>query len=178
MTSSEGKKTIKLNKSAEIDPSVFADTREYPSDTPDGSNPFVIDFAQVASGNEPVPAGTYNVTIVAAEPTTSKNGNAMIKLRHRINDEGDHHKRIIFDQLVFTQGALWRVRQLLEALGYDDTFKGEVNPENLLGEQLVIKVTVQAGNGVNPETGEPYAPKNNVAKYLPAGTSQKVADLL
>lgn len=102
----------------------------------------------------------------------------MIALQLRINDEGDYHKRIIFDQLVFTQTALWRVRQFLEALGWASTFKGTVDPESLLGEPLTVQTTVQASDKINAETGEPYPPKASVKRYLPAGTSQKVADLL
>jgi len=167
---------------AEIDPSVFAndDNRDpYGNSALDGASPFVIDFASVPKGDEPVPAATYGCTIVHAEATTSKSsGNPMISLRWRIDDDGEYYHRTIFDQLVFTQAALWRVRQLLEALGYADTFKGEINPESLLGESATLQVVIQAGKGVNPETQEPYPPRNSVKRYLPAGTSQQVADLL
>lgn len=169
------------NKSNQtIDPSVFAGSDEGAAtgDTiklPAGG--FVVNFAEIPDAGEPVPAGTYDATIVAAEPTTSKAGNPMIKIRWRI-DGGEHDKRNIFDNLVFTTAALWRVRQVLEALGYASNFNGAVNPESLIGESATIVVTIQAGNGVNPETGEVYPPRNNVAKVKPIGSGRKVADLL
>lgn len=160
-----------------IDDSVFASgNNDETVDMPAGG--FRINFADVPDASEPVAPGTYNATIVHAEPKTSTNGNPMIAIRWRIDDEGDYHKRNIFDNLVFAPNALWRVRQVLEALGYAKNFDGAVNPESLLGESATLKVTIQAGNGINPETGEPYPPRNNVAKVLPAGTSRKVADLL
>lgn len=167
------------NKNTTIDPSVFASGDGNAAGTDMPATGFVINFADVPDANEPVPPGTYNCTIVAAEPTTSKSGgNPMIKIRWRIDDEGDMHKRNIFDNLVFSPNALWRVRQVLEALGFANNFNGAVNPESLIGEQATLKITIQAGNGINPETGEPYPPRNNVAKVLPLGTSRKVADLL
>lgn len=163
------------NRAAAINPDVFAADDE---GNATADNPFVIDFAEVPASDVPVPAGTYQVTVAAARPATSKANNPMIALQLRIEDDGDYYKRIIFDQLVFTQAALWRVRQFLEALGWASTFKGTVDPESLLGEQLTVQTTVQASDKINPETGELYPPKASVKRYLPAGTSQKVADLL
>lgn len=168
------------NNDQTIDPSVFAsgddaatgDTIKLPA------GGFVVNFAEIPDANEPVAPGTYDCTIVAAEPTTSKAGNPMIKIRWRIDDEGPAHHRNIFDNLVFTPAALWRVRQVLEALGFASNFAGNVNPESLIGEAATLKITIQAGNGNNPETGEPYPPRNNVAKVSKIGTSRKVADLL
>lgn len=167
------------NNANSIDPSVFASDDSAAGNNDAAGMGFVIDFAKVPDAAEPLPPGTYNCTIVHAEPTTSKSGgNPMIKIRWRVDDDGEFKGRNIFDNLVFSQNALWRVRQVLEALGYAKDFNGVVNPENLLGESATLKVTIQAGNGVNPETGEPYPPRNNVAKVLPIGTARKVADLL
>jgi len=164
-----------------IDPSVFAkgndgaatgDTVKLPA------GGFVVNFAEIPDADQPIAAGTYNATIVAAEPTISQAGNPMIKIRWRIDDEGPAHKRNIFDNLVFTPAALWRVRQVLTALGFADNFNGAVNPESLIGESATLKLVIQAGNGINPETGEAYPPRNSVAKVTKLGTSRKVADLL
>lgn len=163
------------NKNTPIDPNVFANDD---SAVVLQAGDFVIDFGTIPATAEPIPAGTYNCTIVHAGPAISKSGNPMIKLRWRVDDAGEYWHRTIFDNLVFTAAALWRVRQTLEALGYASTFKGEINPENLLGESAMLQITVQAGNGINPETGEPYPARNSVAKVLPLGASRKVADLL
>lgn len=168
------------NNNDTIDPSVFAsgDDAGKPAGTDMPAGGFVVNFAEIPDADQPVAAGTYNATIVAAEPTTSQAGNPMIKIRWRIDDEGPAHKRNIFDNLVFTPAALWRVRQVLTALGYADNFNGNVNPESLIGESATIKLVIQAGNGINPETGEAYPPRNSVAKVTKLGTSRKVADLL
>lgn len=165
------------NKNNPIDPSVFASGDNGGNvDMPAGG--FVVNLAEIPDAAEPVPAGVYNATIVHAEPKVSKSGNAMIALRWRIDDEGPAHKRIIFDNLVNTETALWHVREVLLAIGYAKSFDGSINPEALLGESATLTVTIQAGNGVNPETGEAYPPRNNVKKVAKLGTSRKVADLL
>ena len=161
-----------------IDPSVFANDDDSGSDAQLPAGGFVIDFSSVPDSAAPVAAGTYNCTIVHAAPALSKAGNLMIKIRWRIDDDGEYNRRLIFDNLVFSPNALWRIRQVLEALGYAKDFNGEIRPESLLGESATLKITIQAGNGVNPETGEPYPPRNNVAKVLPAGSARKVDDLL
>src|ERR1051325_4964372 len=170
------------NKPEPIDPSLFVDPmggEDYKGDATDTPETgFVIDFAKVPDISAPVPAGQYDATIVKAEAGISKAGNPMIKLRWRIDDDGEYYHRQIFDNLVFTETALWRVRQFLAAIGYASDFKGEINPENLLGESAIIALTIQAGEGINPETQEPYPPRNSISKVLPLGSRRTVDDLL
>lgn len=160
-----------------IDMGVFADDAEQ-SGAGNASGGFSIDFSTVPDTDKPIAPGKYNATIVHAEAKESKAGNPMIALRWRIDDEGEYEKRNIFDNLVFSQNALWRVRQVLLAVGFSTTFNGDVNPESLLGESATLTVTIQAGKGVNTETGEPYPPRNSITKVEPLGARAKVADLL
>lgn len=165
------------NKPQPIDMGVFADDAETRGNAT-GTGGYSIDFSTVPDTDKPIPPGKYNATIVHAEPKTSKAGNPMIAIRWRIDDEGEYYHRNIFDNLVFSQNALWRVRQVLLAVGFSTTFNGDVNPESLLGESATLTVTIQAGKGINEETGEPYPPRNSISKVEPIGNSAKVADLL
>lgn len=164
------------NQPMAINPDVFADDSELPATATSGT--YVIDFAKVSDPNELIDAGRYNCTIVHAEPKMSKNNNPMIAIRWRIDDDGKWYHRTIFDNLVFTENALWKVRQVLSALGFDKTFSGEITPESLLGESATLVVTVKAGEGIDQETGEPYPAKNNISKVLPIGNRRVVEDLL
>lgn len=121
-----------------------------------------IDFSKV-QGLEPLPVGTYTATIVKAETGESKAGNEKIDIQWKV-DGGPLDGRIVFDTLTFTAKAEFRVRATLIALGFDKKFKGEVRPEQLVGKTAKIVVDIQAGNGVDPETGEPYPPRNRIKK--------------
>lgn len=170
----------KNNPNEAIDPSVFASDDEAgkPAGTDLPAGGFRINFADVPDISDPLPPGKYNCTVVAAEPKISKAGNPMIALRWRVDDEGAYHKRVIFDNLVNTPNSLWHIREVLIAFGYAASFDGAINPESLIGESATLTLTIQAGNGIDPETGDPYPPRNNVKKVAPIGTSRKVADLL
>lgn len=165
-----------------IDPSVFAND-DQAVEMP--SSGFSIDFSSVPTEEELIPIGKYAATIANAEAAVSKAGNPMIKLRWKISD-GDYAGRTVFDQLVFiTPTGDWnadyplrKIKGFLLAIGYAQDFKGDLNSENLIGESCVIKVKVDAGKGINPETQARYADKNAVAAYEPAGSRRKVDDLL
>lgn len=128
----------------------------------------VIDFSEV-KGIEPVPAGQYLATIVHAENKTSNAGNEMINLRWKIEadskEEGDG--RIIFDAMVFTENALFRVKRTMQAIGFGKKFKGEVHPEDLLGKSALLTVDIQPSDQIDPETDEPYPPRNRVKNIKP-----------
>ena len=123
-----------------------------------------IDFSKV-QGPEPVDIGTYTATIVKAESGTSKAGNEKIDIQWKI-EGGKNEGRVVFDTLTFTEKALFRVKATLSALGYPKNFRGDVKPETLVGKTAKITVDIQAGNGVDPETGEPYPPRNRIKKIV------------
>jgi hypothetical protein len=60
-------------------------------------------------------AGDYKVTVENAEDDMSKAGNDMIKLTLGIH--GRNNK--LFERLVFTENAYWKIDQVLAALGFD-----------------------------------------------------------
>jgi len=172
------------NTPQEIDPAVFASDDNTQVDMP--STGYAIDFASVPDQQELIVKGTYEAVIKNAEPVMSKtSGNPMIKLRWQIAD-GEYEGRTVFDQLVFTRPTgdwnadfpLRKIKELLLAIGYDARFGGQVIPENLIGERCMITVKIDQGKGMNPETGEPYPPKNAVASYATATSRRKVDDLL
>lgn len=128
-----------------------------------------IDFSEV-KGIEPVPAGEYPATIVSAEEGVSQNGNPKIDIQWKIESgEKATDGRIVFEPLTFTEKAMFRVKQTMLALGYPKNFKGDVTPDMLLNKSAIIVVDIQPGNGVDPETGEAYPPRNRVKKVKPLG---------
>lgn len=122
---------------------------------------------------ELVPAGLYLAQVAASEETESQAGNTMFKLRWQIivDSEGneDHANRVIFDNLVFAFQSdspvpLRRVKQALSSLGWDKSFTGDVEAEELIGKVALIGVGQRPSSGTD-EQGEPYPPQNNVRNY-------------
>lgn len=177
------------NQAQPIDDSVFDDEDLHGitegEELPTGS--YALDLATVQMEEQPVPAGMYNAQITGAKMGKAKaSGNPMITLKWKIT-EGEHAGRTIRDYLVFVKPTgdwnkdypLRKIRATLEAIGYPaaDAAQG-IDPERLIGSEATIKLKVQPGKGINPETNKPNPPNNQVEQVYTAGSARSVADLL
>ena len=107
---------------------------------------------------EPFPAGEYDFTVEAAEDTTSKAGNDMIKLTlHVYNTEG--HKRVLFDYLL--DSAAWKIKQFAASAGLLEKYdSGEIEAYEMVGKTGRLKLKI--------ESSEQYGDQNKVAFYIAA----------
>jgi hypothetical protein len=115
---------------------------------------------EVASGGL-WPAGTYDFQVVSAEETTSKSSGAdMIKLTlHVFNDHGA--KITVFDYLVGTEKAQFKVRGFAAAVGLIESYDaGALDAFEMEGRSGQCKLAIQKDT-----TGQ-YGDKNSVASYL------------
>lgn len=123
------------------------------------------------TGFEPFPAGEYPFEVLEATEEISKSsGNPMVKLNIAIfNDEG--RKRFVYDYLVGSERALFKVRGFAEAAGMLDSYeRGEMMPEDMVGRTGKCRVVVDN----NPEFGA----KNKIAAYVkPADLYPKHSDM-
>lgn len=106
-----------------------------------------LDFSGVKT-REPLEEGIYTVTIDEAEETVSKSsGNPMIRVRYAV--EGYDNK--LFDNFVLTEKALWKLKELLDALDYDTSDVVDLDVQELVGAVLQAKVIQEEyeGNIVN-----------------------------
>jgi hypothetical protein len=124
----------------------------------------VIDFTQVED-LKPLPRDWYLASIVEAKEGVSKQNNAKIDLRWKV-EEGEFEGRNIFDTITFTQKALFRVKATLKGLGYPEDFSGEIVPEDLVGKTARILVDIEQSTQIDPESGEPYPPRNRIKKVV------------
>lgn len=126
-----------------------------------------IDFSKV-EGIKPVPAGEYPATIVEAQDGMSQNNNPKIDLQWKLETgekETDGH--VVFEPLTFTKKTEWRVKRALRALGFEKDFAGEVTGEMLIGRSAIIVVEIEPSTQIDPETDEPYPPRNRVKSVKP-----------
>lgn len=77
--------------------------------------------------NISIPAGNYEFIVANAEEKESKAGNPMINLEMLISAPGRETPVKVYDCLVFTDAALFKVEQFCKATGLDDKFKIDDN---------------------------------------------------
>ena len=88
-----------------------------------------------------IPPGEYLIGITAAEEKTSKNGHPQVALDLEIL-EGELKGRGVKDWVTVTERAMWRVKQVLVAIGYPNADSGEVDLEatKMIGGKAVITI--------------------------------------
>lgn len=118
-----------------------------------------LDFSNVTGGNfEPIPAGDYVVEIEKVENRTAKSGNEMLSLTFNVM-EGEYEGRKIFDLYVLTEKALWKLKDLLVAVGVDTEGMVDLDVDDLVGEVFVANIEIQESQG--------YDPQNRIKQHKP-----------
>ena len=100
-----------------------------------------IDFSTVdeAADFSPLPDGQYRCRLDQIEPDRTQYGDEMWKLRFAVEDE-PFQGRFIFDNLVFSEKALGRVKLICSRLGLDVSGAVDVTPELLRHRVCLIEV--------------------------------------
>jgi len=103
-----------------------------------------IDFGHVDDVQDfsPVPAGKYLCRLVGLEEASTQNGDEMWKLRFEII-KGPHAGRLIFDNLVFSEAALKRVKLICSRLGLDVSKELDLTPELIKGRVAILTVDTE-----------------------------------
>ncbi len=108
-----------------------------------------------------VDPGEYQLEIVNAEESVSQAGNDMIELKLRVEPAG----AILYDNLVFTPRAFWKIDSFRSAIG-DTVTPGEevdVIADELIGRRGRARLSVEEFGGRK---------RNRVAAWLPAKPTQ------
>lgn len=93
--------------------------------------------------------GEYRLAVTDAEETTSSNGNPMCKLKLETlgpvggEDFEESTGPVVYDNLVFTPAAFWKIDQFRTAIG-EKVEKGEeveIDPDDLIGATLSAHLT-------------------------------------
>jgi hypothetical protein len=109
-----------------------------------------------------VEPGIYRVEVKNAVEKTSQNGNAMIKLVCKILLKDDVEGPEVWDHLVFTAKASWKIDQFLASIGQAVVPGEEVSVEatDLIGEVGVAEIGEEAG------TNNPDQRFNNIQRWV------------
>ena len=89
-----------------------------------------------------VPAGQYPFAVVEAKEAMSKAGNEMINLELQF-EVGAEKPMTIYDRLVFTAKALFRIKQFTEATGTESNWAdGALDAEDCIGLEGIARIAL------------------------------------
>lgn len=103
-----------------------------------------LDFSSVPS-REPLAEGVYTLRIAKVEETTSSTGNPMLKVEYDVI--GVEGGRKLWDNFVLIEKALWKLKELFDALGIDTSSIVEMDVQELVGLEVQAKVVQDTYNG-------------------------------
>lgn len=122
-----------------------------------------IDFSSVPN-REPLEEGTYLLTIAKAEEKLSSTRNPMIALEYDISATADGEVveggRKLWDNYSLQAQALFKLKDLFNALGMDTSAVVDIDIADLVGQQVMAKVIQETYNGEL---------RNRVKKLYPVG---------
>ena len=103
-----------------------------------------VDFSTVPEAGEytPVPAGFYKVEVEKVDEKQSKYGDELWSVQFSIT-EGEHEGRKIFDNLVFSEHAMKRVKLACARLGLDVSGELDLSSEMLIGKRCQVFAEVE-----------------------------------
>lgn len=105
-----------------------------------------LDFSNVAS-RDPLPEGIYEVSIAKVEQTVSKSsGNPMLKIEFNILTDG-YTGRKVWSNYVLTDAAMWKIVELLRAVGIDTDAFLDMDTDELVGLTCSAKITQREYDG-------------------------------
>lgn len=111
-----------------------------------------------------VEPGDYQVEVVDAVETTSKNGHEMIELKLKTS-EGSY----LYDFLVFIPSAFWKIDAFRAATGESVTPEEdvEITPDDLIGRTGTARLALEEYNGRK---------RNKVAAWLTGNTNPEASE--
>lgn len=101
-----------------------------------------LDFSSIPS-REPLAEGVYTFEVKKVEEKTSSSGNPMLLILF----EEIETKTAVFENYVLTANSLWKLQELLNALGMDTSAEVSFEPEDLVGQVVKGKVVQEEYDG-------------------------------
>ncbi|MBI2192060.1 MAG: DUF669 domain-containing protein [Planctomycetes bacterium] len=120
-----------------------------------------IDFNNVDDVQDfsPLPDGKYLCRVAEVEEAATQYGDEMWKLRFVV-ESGPHRGRYIFDNMVFSDAAMKRVKLICSRLGLDISRELDLTPALIKGRSCYVAVETE-----EYEDQEGNAKKRNVVPF-------------
>lgn len=103
-----------------------------------------IDFSQIddVQDFQPLPDDDYLCRLSEIEEASTTQGDEMWKLRFEVI-QGEHKGRYIFDNLVFSEAALKRVKLICSRLGLDVSGELDLTPGMIEGHTCYVTTEIE-----------------------------------
>lgn len=103
-----------------------------------------VDFSQIDDVQDytPIPADKYPCVLEEVQEAQTQNQDEMWKLRWRV-DGGKYAGRVVFDNMVFSQAALKRVKLICSRLGLDVSGELNLTPAMVKGRKALVSVEIE-----------------------------------
>ena len=109
------------------------------------------------------PEGVYQAKVVACEATTAKTGTEQIEWKFEIT-EGKYAGKKITHYTPLTESSLWKLKKLLEAIGYDiPEEEFDIDGEEVIDSELAIQIADHEWEG---------KVRSDVTDYAEAGVGE------
>lgn len=106
-----------------------------------------------------LPVGDYDIEVIEAEERTSQKGNQMIALTLQARHPDGYDARV-WDYLVSTPAAVFKIRMFCEAAGLEKQFEsGRLTAKDCLGAKTKARIIVEDGR-------DGFSDRNSVAEYV------------
>jgi Protein of unknown function (DUF669) len=96
-----------------------------------------------------VEAGTYKLRVIDATEDTSKSGNDIVKLKLRVIKEDGAKGPALFDYLVLSEAACWKIDQFLAACGEHpgEGIQADLDTKKMIGWECEAELSVENYEG-------------------------------
>lgn len=121
-----------------------------------------IDFSGVENQDyQVIPEGVYNCTVYDVAIKTSKNsGKDYISWVFSIVDECDYRGRKVFNNTSLQPQALWKLKEVLDAIGVKADSVVELDLGSYIGKILKVKIGITSYNGSDTNEVQKVEPSN------------------
>lgn len=128
--------TLNMKSNAEVRRMVGSDELDYDSGLSATAEEFKLP-----------PEGVYGFTVLSIEKTKASTGKKMVKVKIKLNEDGWFYR--IYDNLVLTRNAEWKLISFFECIGIK--LKGEplprMNWDEVIGKTGKVKIKHETYNG-------------------------------
>ena len=104
-----------------------------------------VDFSTIDEAGDfsPLPEGKYLCRLESIDDSQqTQNGDDMWRMQFKIID-GEYKKRYIWDNMVFSEKAMPRVKLICSRMGLDVSGAINLTPDLLMGRVVIIEVTTE-----------------------------------
>lgn len=130
-----------------------------------------VDFTGVETGGRSVPDGQYLLEVVSVEEKESSEGSAYLAWKWKVA-EGSLKGATVYDNTSLKPNALWRLKGLLECLGYEVDGKFALNFREYVGKQAVANIVNETYQGKQkPRIGDFLKDASPATSNAQQGTS-------